>query len=132
MEYVEFISRVQKYGGLKNLDEAVRLTEAVLETLGERLYRTESLDLGAQLPKELKKFIFEKQPPEQNRDEVKRFSLEEFFNRVRARAKIGYPDAIKQSKVVIAVLQEAVSAGELEDAIEELPEEFNKLFQRTT
>jgi uncharacterized protein (DUF2267 family) len=129
MEYNEFISRVQKYAGLKSLDEAVQLTEAVLETLGERLYRTESTDLAAQLPKALKKFIFEKQPPEQNRNEVKRFSLEEFYNRVRARARIGYPDAIKQSKAVMSVLQEAVSAGELEDIKKELPREFHKLLQ---
>lgn len=129
MEYIGFISRVQKYGGLESFDDAVRFTEAVLETLGERLYRTESSDLAAQLPKGLKKFIYEKQPPEQSRNEVKRFSLEEFYNRVCARARVGYPDAVRQSKAVMTVLQEAVSAGELEDIKNELPHEFHKLFQ---
>ncbi|MCF6157205.1 MAG: DUF2267 domain-containing protein [wastewater metagenome] len=131
MKYIEFMNRVQEYGNLKNLEEAVRITEAVLETLGERVYRTESLDLAAQLPKDLKMFLFKKQLLEQSRDEVKRFSLEEFYNRVRARARIGYPEAIKQSKAVMAVLQEAVSAGELDDIKNELPDEFNDLFQKS-
>jgi uncharacterized protein (DUF2267 family) len=131
MQYDEFIHRVQEYADLATQEEAVQLTKAVLATLGERLYRTERDDLAAQLPKGLKEFLFVEQDPEHFRQEVRRFSLEEFYNRVSARTEVGRPDAINQTKAVMAVLQEAVSAGELADIMAELPNEFDALFQRS-
>ncbi len=131
MQYDEFIHRVQENAGLATQAEAVQLTKAVLGTLGERLYRTERDDLAAQLPKGLKEFLFAEQDPENIRQEVRRFSLEEFYNRVSARAEIGRPDAVKQAQAVMAVLQEAVSAGEVADVMAELPDEFGELFRRS-
>jgi uncharacterized protein (DUF2267 family) len=129
MQYDEFIRRVQKNAKLDSPEEAKELTEVVLGTLGERLYRTERNDLAAQLPKEMKGFLFSQQEPEQTRQEVRRFSLEEFYNRVRARTKVGYPAAVAQTQAVMQVFQEAISAGERGDALATLPEEFKELLQ---
>jgi uncharacterized protein (DUF2267 family) len=127
MRYDEFISRVQERAGLAR-DEAVRSTEATLATLGERLYRTERENLAAQLPDELKEDLFKEVDSEVTRRDVDRFSLEEFYIRVSARAEIGYPDAVKRAQAVIAVLREAVSAGEIEDVLSKLPDEYGELF----
>jgi uncharacterized protein (DUF2267 family) len=127
MRYDEFITRVRERAGLGR-DEAVRSTEATLATLGERLYRTERENLAAQLPNELKEDLFKQVDSEVTWRDVDRFSLEEFYIRVSARAEVGYPDAVKQAQAVVAVLREAVSAGEIEDVLAELPEEYGELF----
>lgn len=132
MQYDAFIQRIQEYADLETQAEAVALTKAVLATLGERLYRTERDELAAQLPNGVKEFLFAERDRGNTRQVVQRFSLEEFYNRVSARAEIGRPDAIRQAKAVMAVLQEAVSAGEVQDVMAELPDEFTELFQRST
>lgn len=129
MQYDAFICRVQEYAGLATRDEALELTAVVLATLGERIHRAEQADLAAQLPRELQHLLTARHPPEQIHSDVPRFSLEEFYNRVRARAKIGYHDAVKQAKAVIAVLREAVSAGAIAAILAELPDEYHTLFQ---
>jgi uncharacterized protein (DUF2267 family) len=128
MRYHEFINRVQERTDLGSRDEAARATEATLATLGERLYRTERENLAAQLPDELKEDLFKRVDSEVIRRDVDRFSLEEFYIRVSARAEVGYPDAVKRAQAVIAVLQEAVSAGEIEDVLSKLPDEYGELF----
>lgn len=128
MQYDEFIQKVQEKGGFENRDEAERVVFAVLGTLGEKIYRTEERQLAAQLPKELKKAFYQYQPVERGRADLGNYTLEEFYNRVKARADISFPEAQRQSKVVIGVLKEAVAAGEIEDVVRELPEEFRQLF----
>jgi uncharacterized protein (DUF2267 family) len=130
MQYEQFIHRVQEYADLATRDEAVRLTEIVLATLGERLYRTEQHGLAAQLPRELKGALVARQPSEQARTDVQYFSLEEFYNRVKSRMNIGYREALRQTKAVIAVLQEAISVGAVANILAELPAEYGELLQR--
>lgn len=127
MQYNEFIKNVQQKANLNNSDEAARLVEVVLAALGERLYRTERDDLASQLPVELKQALYAVQPPENTRDDVRRFPVEEFYNRVRARTGVGYPAAVQQAKAVMAVLQDAVSAGEIADMMKTLPDEYREL-----
>ncbi|RIK43573.1 MAG: DUF2267 domain-containing protein [Chloroflexi bacterium] len=129
MKYDEFIQRVQELAGVQTSDEALRLTQAVLETLGERLYRTEQSQMAAQLPKGIKELFVARQPPENTRRDVQGFSLEEFYHRVSARSGVSYPKALKQTKAVMAVLQEAVTSGQIEDVRRELPAEFDELFE---
>jgi uncharacterized protein (DUF2267 family) len=129
MQYDEFISKVQERANLESSDEAVQLTEAVLATLGERLYRTEQGQMAAQLPNGIKEFFVARQPPENVPGDVQRFSLEEFYNRVSARNGVRYPHAVRRAKAVMGVLQEAVSAGQMADIRRELPSEFAPLFE---
>lgn len=55
------------------------------------------------------------------------FALEEFYNRVTARAGAGYPAAVEQAKAVMATLREAIPAGEWQDLRQELPDEYEEL-----
>ncbi len=57
MEYDEFIDRVQERLNLDSRDDAIRITEVTLATLGERLDRLERDQTAAQLPNELKAFL---------------------------------------------------------------------------
>ncbi|MCL6583732.1 MAG: DUF2267 domain-containing protein [bacterium] len=123
MRYQEFIEQVKKLGGFESLDEAAKVTEATLETLSERLSRKEREDLAAQLPKELKEYFLK------GRD-TERFLLEDFYSRVSARAAVRYHRAVEQAQAVMQVLREAVSPGELEDILSELPDEYGELFGR--
>ncbi|MEW6570669.1 MAG: DUF2267 domain-containing protein [Nitrospirota bacterium] len=128
MKYDEFVERVQQTAELHSLEDATKVVEAVLKTLGERLTRGEREDLASQLPKELKDYLYKHRTPERSRLEYELFSLEEFYNRVGARTKVRYKQAVKLSQVVGEVLREAVSPRELQDILSDLPEEFDELF----
>jgi uncharacterized protein (DUF2267 family) len=121
MRYQNFIERVQEVARLESREEAARATAATLETLGERLSPREREELAAQLTGELKEHLGARSPNAL-------FPLEEFYDRVGARADLHYQDAVEQALAVITVLKEAVSPGEIEDVLTELPEEYGELF----
>lgn len=127
MKYETFLERVQE---LANVDrqQAERVIEATLATLAERLYRTRRDKIAAQLPDELKAPLLEDAESEVSREQVDRFSQEEFLNRVSARAEIGYPAAQEQTEVVFGVLREATSRGLVEEMLSALPEEYQAAF----
>ncbi len=81
MDYRSFIDLVQKNSHLPDRSDVERIVQATLETLGEVLQNTERNDLAAQLPKELKPFLYE-----HNYDLYK---LQEFYRRVGARSDFG-------------------------------------------
>ena len=121
MHYEEFIHRVQEHLTLESRKEAVEVTEATLETLSERLSRRGRQHLAAQLPIELKEFILKQQTKSF-------FSLDEFCNLVTKRTGMRYHKAVKAVEVVIGVLREAITEGELNDVLSELPNEYRELF----
>ncbi|MFH1147601.1 MAG: DUF2267 domain-containing protein [Pseudomonadota bacterium] len=123
MKYQEFLKRVKGEAGLESLEDAARITRVVIETLGERVSRTERHELAAQVPHELREYL-------SGRCEKDRYMLEEFYDRVTARADIGYPNAVRQTLAVMKVLQEAVTPGELQDILGELPDQYAELFGR--
>lgn len=122
MQFDEFITRVQEHARLDTRDEAITLTRAVLETLGERLDRKVRNGLEAQLPNELKEFLMART---ENSDQ---YTLEEFYNRIGARADLKYRDAAEQTRQMLAILRQAVPDGEIEDVREDLPTEYGELF----
>ncbi|MEM5787105.1 MAG: DUF2267 domain-containing protein, partial [Syntrophobacteraceae bacterium] len=83
---------------------------------------TELKRLAAQVPHELKSVIFGR------RDTPYTYDLEEFYNRVSARADIGYPQAVRQARCVMKVLSGAVSKGEFDDVLARLPDQYRELF----
>jgi len=128
MEYDAFIGRVQERAELNSPDEAAAAVKATLGTLGEMLSPKERHDLAAQLTKGLKECLtlWMERPPRE-RAHPHRFTLEEFYHRVAARSDVRYPAAIRHSQAVIRVLKEAVSEGELQDILRELPDEYEEL-----
>jgi uncharacterized protein (DUF2267 family) len=123
MQFDEFINRVQEQAKMDASEKAISLTKAVLETLGERLDRKVRNGVAAQLPKELKDFLLT------GSDQTDRYPLAEFYNRVGARADLKYQDAVKRTLQVFVVLQRALPSGEIQDILEDLPSEYEALFE---
>jgi uncharacterized protein (DUF2267 family) len=129
MDYKQIVQNVQEQVGLGNEKEAEKTLHAVLGTLGENVPRMEERHLAAQLPKELKDVFDEYQGPDRNRAGTANYPLEEFYNRVQARAKLtSFQEAQRQSKIVLHILHQLVGAGEIQDILREMPYEFKDLF----
>ena len=122
MQFEEFIRAVQERARLDSRDEAIAITQAVLETLGERLDRKVRNGVEAQLPNELKEFLLAR------KENADRYDLEEFYTRVAARADLKSQAARERTAQVFSVLRESIAGGELEDMMESLPGEYGRLF----
>lgn len=122
MHYDDFIKQVQTIADILSVKDAEKAVEASLSTLGERLTGTEISELGAQLPVQLKKYLVEQ-------SDLDRFSLDEFYNRVAARADLGRPSAIKRANAAMQTLKMAISPGLFRQMLEMLPIEYRVLFE---
>ncbi len=122
MKYDEFVGEVQNRARLPSRGDTVRAIQATLETLAERIAPGEADDLAAQLPPELGTFLRDVETTE-------RFSVDDFFLRVAAKETADLPDAAHHARAVIAVLQEAVTTGEMEDVRAQLPDSYQPLFE---
>jgi uncharacterized protein (DUF2267 family) len=120
MRYEEFIARVAENVGVSN-DEAEKLTRAVLATLAERITGGEARDLAAQLPLPLQN------PLLPAREEAEAFSFEEFVRRTAERAGTDPGVAEMAVDAVMATLRDAVTPGEFDDVLAQLPEDFKRL-----
>lgn len=127
MRHHEFIDRVFKRADLDSRDEADRATEATLSTFGERIYRTERDNLAAQLPDPLKRYLRKRVDPGATERDIEHFTLEEFYDRVGARAGVRYTPAVERTQAVMSVLQEAATQGILDDIFSKLPNEYDQL-----
>jgi uncharacterized protein (DUF2267 family) len=125
MKHDEFIGQVQHRARLSSRGAAEQATRATLETLAERLAGGEAKDLAAQLPQGIDTHLRNKRSEEMG----EHFSLEEFFRRVSQREGVDLPKATYHARVVIEVLGEAVSKGEMDDVHAQLPAEFDRLFE---
>ena len=123
MRYDEFLGHVQHRARLGSRGEAERATRATLETLAERLVGGEAHDLASQLPPELAHSLL---LPDAGIGA--KLTLEEFFELVSEREGVELEDATLHARVVIGVLTEAVSMGEIKDVRVQLPAAFAQLF----
>ena len=80
--------------------------------------------LGAQLPGEIARYM-KVAPPGTDGE---RFSSDEFLARVSEREGVDLPVSVHHARVVLEVLREAVSAGEVRDVLERLPDDYRRLF----
>ena len=123
MKYDEFITQVQHRARLSSRAEAELATRATLETLAERLVGGEAHDLASQLSPELAHFL---QLPDAGIGA--KLTLDEFFELVSEREGVELEDAMLHARIVIGVLTEAVSMGEIKDVRVQLPTAFAQLF----
>jgi uncharacterized protein (DUF2267 family) len=121
MNYSEFMGEVQNRLELPGPGEAVRATRATLTTLGERLHGGEASDLASPLPMEIDRFLVEA-------DSGQRFDYDEFLDRVSERGNVDRSTANYQAQQVVAVLAEVVPPGNIEKARNQLPDDFEDLF----
>ena len=125
MQYDEFIGQVQHRAQLASSGEAVAATRATLETLAERLAGGAPDNLAAQLSPEIARFLVDWTPLA-----GESFDRNEFFHRVNRReGNFDLPKSMHHARVVIGVLCEAVSEGEVQKIRAQLPSEFDPLFE---
>lgn len=117
MNYETFIDKVAERAGVQS-EQALILTRATLQTVADRLTAGEALDLAAQLPKPLQ------MPLRPSRETAERFSLAEFTRRVAERAGVDEAAAANGIRAVFATLREAVTSGEFDDLLAQLPSDF--------
>ena len=122
MKHDEFIKEVQRRASLDSREEAEKATAATLSTLSEHLAGGEPQDLAAQLPDELAEYL-----RHTGESQGESFSAAEFFRRVSDREGVTEEAARNHAKAVIQSVNEMVSAGELEDVKEQLPEDLGSL-----
>ena len=127
MKYAEFIDQVREDFSPGSEDEALRMTRATLETLGERIYRTARQNLAAQLPDQIKQLLVARTEPEGSMQDVDQFPLQEFYHRVSARAEMGYPRTLDGVKIVMRVMRQAVSPGIWEQLGNELSADYDEI-----
>ncbi len=124
MKYDEFVAQVQRRADLKTRDEAVQAIQATLETLGERLAGGEAKDLAAQLPPEIATYL---QQPLAGSGVP--FTLDDFFMRVAEREGCELAEATFNARVILGLVAEVVTMGEIENIRAQLPAEFRQLFE---
>jgi uncharacterized protein (DUF2267 family) len=125
MKYDEFIEQVQKRAHLPSQSDAKRATPAALETLAESISRKERSDAAAQLPQGLALYLKEQYLGPGKQPSPKRIStLDEFYQRMSLREDVPLETAREHARAVMSVLSDALSKGELEDIIAQLPIEF--------
>lgn len=117
MDNDEFIDSVANRSGTSS-EQATALARATLRTLAERIDGGEARDLAAQLPEELRAYAFA--PSETG----ERFGLELFVQRVSGRAEVDATLAKAGVRAVFDTLREAVTPGEYDDVVAQLPAEL--------
>lgn len=128
VQYQEFVQRVEEQiaatqSATDTQGAAESAITATLETLSERLTGDETSDIAAQLPGELQA------PLQRTAKEAEEFPLEEFYGRVAEREGVDIETARQDASAVMTVLGLALTPGQLDDVMAQLPEEFNALFR---
>ncbi|MFC7157389.1 DUF2267 domain-containing protein [Halomarina halobia] len=126
MNFDEFTGQVQNRLELPGTGESVRAIRATLTTLGERLQAGEAEDLAGPLPMEIDRFLIEAESGQ-------RFDYDEFIDRVWERENMTDPDdradAAYHAQAILDVVSGAVPPGELSQVRDQLPADFDDLFE---
>lgn len=127
MQEDEFLDTVQRLTGLESRDQAYTITSATLGVLGQRITEGEAEDIASQLPEQINDVLINEN------EEAEEFSADEFISRVDERVAMLSDVTASTPELyirgVMTVLGDAVSGSELEDAHDQLPSEFDSLFE---
>jgi uncharacterized protein (DUF2267 family) len=124
MDAIAFYRIVERTAELRSLDEARRVTAAVLHALRDRLTPEEAFQARAQLPQPIKAVWDE--GDEADRRPL-RLDLDKFHARVMGEARLVSPrEARWATLAVFAALKEALTPGEAEDVMSQLPKELKE------
>jgi uncharacterized protein (DUF2267 family) len=122
-----FVQRVAERAGLDDA-AARRATDAVLETLAERISGGEVEDLVSRLPVALHAPL--NRGVARTGGAPQRLSLEEFLQRVAEREGANVVDARNLARAVFATLRDAVGDDEFFDITPQLPNEYGAILDR--
>ncbi|MCU1499953.1 MAG: hypothetical protein JWM47_3906 [Acidimicrobiales bacterium] len=116
----EVLDDVAEAAGVE-LDDARRMTEAVLETLAERIPPGQVDDLVAQLPIDLHG------PLRRHRDEFLAMPADQFVRRVAEREGTAADQAVRHVRIVLSAVRDAAGIEEFSDVVVELPDDYDAL-----
>jgi uncharacterized protein (DUF2267 family) len=120
MDYQTFTRTAAQRAGMPE-ETVERVERATLETLADRISGGEAQDLASQLPQPLK------EPLQKPREEAERFDVDEFVRRVAERGHVDPEEARNGAAAVLVTVREAVTPGEFDDVLSQLPQEFREL-----
>ena len=123
MKRDEFLARVRERGEYTSQDEAHQITEQVLDVLSERISPGEVKDLASQLPTPFGQALTVVE-----REQAENFGIEEFYRRVAERTGARPRTAQWDASAVLSTVADAVSGGELNQVISQLPSSYAVLF----
>jgi uncharacterized protein (DUF2267 family) len=120
MDYRTFTRTAADRAGMPE-DKVEQVEHATLQTLAERISGGEAGDLAAQLPQPLKDDL---QKP---REDAERFGVDEFVRRVAERGHVAPEEARTGAAAVLTTVRQAVTPGEFDDVLSQLPQEYREL-----
>ncbi|MBQ0905504.1 DUF2267 domain-containing protein [Micromonospora sp. U21] len=127
MEYQDFINAVATRAKVST-DQAATLSRATLETLADRISAGQAENLAYQLPGGLDDHL--RRPlPHRRQEHAQSFGLDEFVRRVADHPAIDRALAAAGVGAVLTTLREAVSRDQFEDALAQLPKEFQQVIE---
>jgi uncharacterized protein (DUF2267 family) len=124
LSYDAFLQRVVERAPVSGFEEARRATDAVLETLAERIAGGEVDDLITRLPIEMHDAL--RRGVEHTGGKAIRMSWEEFVGRVAEREGVAAARAADDAVAVLRTLREAVGDDEWFDITVQLPQDFRR------
>ncbi|MEH1014734.1 DUF2267 domain-containing protein [Micromonospora sp. CPCC 206060] len=124
MRYDEFVARVRERGEYPDRAETERVIQQVLGVLAQRLSPDEAEDLAAQLPLPAGAWLTARSGG------AVAFGVREFLGRVASGVGATERTAEWDASAVLSTVAEAVSGGELNDVLTQLPSGFAVLFGR--
>jgi uncharacterized protein (DUF2267 family) len=120
MDYQTFTRTAAERAGMPE-PTVERVEHATLRTLADRISGGEAKDLASQLPAPLKDDL---QP---TGEDAESFDVDEFVRRVAERGQVAPDEARTGATAVLTTVREAVSAGEFDDVLSQLPQEYREL-----
>ena len=120
MDYATFTRNTAERAGLSE-ETAERIEHATLRTLADRVSGGEAEDLAAQLPARLQDDL---RGP---REEAEAFGVDEFVRRIAERGDVAPDQARAGAAAVLITVREAVTPGEFDDVLSQLPQEYREL-----
>jgi uncharacterized protein (DUF2267 family) len=124
LKYQEFVARVRERGEYDSSAEAQQVISVVVTALAERLQPDEARQLGAQLPAELGDFL------SVAAGGGLREGVTEFLRKVSDGTGATERTAEWDASAVLSTIADAVSGGELNDVLTQLPSGYAPLFGR--
>jgi len=124
MRYEEFMAKVRDRGEYTGIEEADGVTRTVLARLGQRLAGGEAKDLAAQLPVELQDVLLDISAAGQA-DAV---GIHQFLRLLAVELTATEETARWDASAVLSTVAEAVSGGQLNQILSQLPSEYALLF----
>lgn len=123
MEYDKIVATIRERGQYQSAGEAEQVAKSVLQVLAGRIGPGEVLDLAEQLPQPLADAL-----RSGTRDRAESYGVEEFCRRIAGRTGAGPQTAEWDASAVLSTVAEAVSGGELNQVLTQLPSGYAVLF----